>query len=789
MSAGRSRRRCYGWWWLVGRPSLEQLTPGRITAAALTTGFLLFGGWHWTRLEQPHIGARELTLLAILGVVPTVVALVGGSRLATLVSIAAVSVAAIGHVTHTWPWQSRHGIYPERVATLVVNGLRDWFGTKTPIDAGRFPGAAHDLRLAFFAAAAVLAWLLVRRGSALPGIGVAFALFALPSTVLPLHADAFRAGVFLVLALLTLVVTSERDGRRLAGDAQVVGLSVAVVLAGLVVGTAPGVTKSAFLQWQTWNPLAHDGPLVNVDFMWNQTYTPLRWPKKRTRVLEVTSPTPMYWKAATLSTFLVDHWQFSNQDRLVASANQGSLHVPSADLPLNENIGHHVITVSVKVLGLADDHLVGADQPVQWNLPGGIESLLGSDGTVTTLADVPRNATYSVRVYDPTPTPEELNSAGLYFPSQIRRAVTINALTIPMWPAKLATHVAPLAPEFMQASNQAWKNSHASQAKTEYGAVLALEQYYRSAPFKYSLTPNLPNALPPLAEFMLHVHRGYCQMFSGAMALVLRMHGIPARIAVGFTQGRLQGSDTYIVNDRDAHAWVEVYFPGYGWQPFEPTPGAHVPTDTSTSSPSFAKTRTGANPTLPASLQKLLGVTANGKKALPKGVSGHGRAGGDASANARGGILTGAGGSGSHGRFVTWLLTLAVILLAAVLVLKVALVRWRYLRRGPRGQAAAAYHDLVTFVGDQGLEVRPDDTFDDLAGRVEKTFGVDAAGFAESATRARYAPLPLAEREGRRMRQELRAVKRGVRRRLTARERATGAVRLRSLLAQATLGG
>ncbi len=157
--------------------------------------------------------------------------------------------------------------------------------------------------------------------------------------------------------------------------------------------------------------------------------------------------------------------------------------------------------------------------------------------------------------------------------------------------------MAPLAPEFMQASNQAWKNSHASQAKTEYGAVLALEQYYRSAPFKYSLTPNLPNALPPLAEFMLHAHRGYCQMFSGAMALVLRMHGIPARIAVGFTQGRLQGSDTYIVNDRDAHAWVEVYFPGYGWQPFEPTPGAHVPTDTSISSPSFAKTRTGGDPT------------------------------------------------------------------------------------------------------------------------------------------------------------------------------------------------
>ena len=195
----------------------------------------------------------------------------------------------------------------------------------------------------------------------------------------------------------------------------------------------------------------------------------------------------------------------------------------------------------MKVLGLADDHLVGADQPVKWNLPGGMESLLSSDGTVTTLADLPRNATYSVQVYDPAPTIDELNSAGRDFPSLIRGQTVINGLTIPIWPAKLPAHTTPLAPEFMQASNQAWTNSHARQAKTEYGAVVALENYFRSAPFKYTLTPHLPNALPPLAEFMLQAHRGYCQMFSGAMALALRMHGIPARVAVGFTQGKLTG--------------------------------------------------------------------------------------------------------------------------------------------------------------------------------------------------------------------------------------------------------
>ena len=68
------------------------------------------------------------------------------------------------------------------------------------------------------------------------------------------------------------------------------------------------------------------------------------------------------------------------------------------------------------------------------------------------------------------------------------------------------------------------------------------------------------------------------------LAQMARAVGIPSRVAVGFTSGKLQGSDTYLVNDRDAHAWVEVYFPGYGWMPFEPTPGSHLPSKTSSAS-------------------------------------------------------------------------------------------------------------------------------------------------------------------------------------------------------------
>ena len=148
---------------------MDSLPRPRAAPAVLAGALLLFGGWHWARLEQPHMSGRSLAVLALLAALPTIVALLGRGRGATLLALLVATVAAIGEITHTWPWQTQHGIYPVRVSELVVNGLRDWFETHTPIDAGRFPGANHDLRLAFFAAACAIVWLIVRRGAALAG--------------------------------------------------------------------------------------------------------------------------------------------------------------------------------------------------------------------------------------------------------------------------------------------------------------------------------------------------------------------------------------------------------------------------------------------------------------------------------------------------------------------------------------------------------------------------------------------------------------------------------------------
>ncbi len=69
----------------------------------------------------------------------------------------------------------------------------------------------------------------------------------------------------------------------------------------------------------------------------------------------------------------------------------------------------------------------------------------------------------------------------------------------------------------------------------------------------------------------LTTKRGYCELYASAMAYLVRAAGIPSRVAIGFRNGHPAG-DRISVTNHDAHAWVEVYFSGIGWVPFDPTP-------------------------------------------------------------------------------------------------------------------------------------------------------------------------------------------------------------------------
>jgi hypothetical protein len=112
----------------------------------------------------------------------------------------------------------------------------------------------------------------------------------------------------------------------------------------------------------------------------------------------------------------------------------------------------------------------------------------------------------------------------------------------------------------------------ARRAATPYAFVKSVQSYLASG-FTYDETP--PRSAYPLEAFLFVNKLGYCQHFAGAMALLLRMGGVPARVAAGFTSGSYDRvTHQWVVADIDAHAWVEAWFPHYGWVRFDPTPAA-----------------------------------------------------------------------------------------------------------------------------------------------------------------------------------------------------------------------
>lgn len=127
-----------------------------------------------------------------------------------------------------------------------------------------------------------------------------------------------------------------------------------------------------------------------------------------------------------------------------------------------------------------------------------------------------------------------------------------------------------------------------------YDKVKLLERYLNST-YPYTNTPDLSKGRSRdfVDRFLFEIKEGYCDYYSTAMAVMARSLGIPARWVKGYTPGASamaedmlnfpeelidpDGAGEYTVRNSDAHSWVEIYFPGYGWIPFEPTAGFALP--------------------------------------------------------------------------------------------------------------------------------------------------------------------------------------------------------------------
>ncbi len=101
--------------------------------------------------------------------------------------------------------------------------------------------------------------------------------------------------------------------------------------------------------------------------------------------------------------------------------------------------------------------------------------------------------------------------------------------------------------------------------------IREIMQFFRDS-FHYTLQPPLLNA-PQIDDFLFHSRRGFCEHFASAMAVLLRAGGIPARVVVGYLGGQMLAGNAqdFELRQMDAHAWVEAWLPGVGWQRFDPT--------------------------------------------------------------------------------------------------------------------------------------------------------------------------------------------------------------------------
>lgn len=111
-----------------------------------------------------------------------------------------------------------------------------------------------------------------------------------------------------------------------------------------------------------------------------------------------------------------------------------------------------------------------------------------------------------------------------------------------------------------------------SDCNNNYEKVIAIEEYLKNN-YEYTLNPSrVPEGKDFVDWFLFEDKRGYCTYYATSMAVMLRSVGIPARYVEGFVMPEKHHDSVYTITSRHAHAWVEVYFQGFGWLTFEPTP-------------------------------------------------------------------------------------------------------------------------------------------------------------------------------------------------------------------------
>ncbi len=473
---------------------------------------------------------------------------------------------------------------------------------------------------------------------------------------------------FAVLAIVgSLLLTSTASSAPLAGVWSDAGQQLIELTQGL----------------QRYLPRGGGTRITGVSFG-PQTAITGRWVTDTTPAVRMRLPAgdaaPYYWRAVAYDRFELSGWSLTDSVTVERAAGSDVLADTSEDPPSRDS--RRELSFTVEPLEFRGSSIFSPGPPKTVDRATRL-TLVGPGEYFGSLESAGGGGPYRVTALIPGTgdettgglTENRLRAAGQSYPERVRSLY-------------LAVPDGSLGPDSLALLETIRK---LSPLNDPYDLARTAEQYLRSPAFTYNTdVAGLDCGDRSVVECFAHFKQGYCQYYASTMAILLRSAGVPTRLVQGFLPGeRDPKTGVEVVRYSNSHAWVEVYFPGYGWVPFDPTgggvaqlaplpSGAPVPVSTASVGPAGPATPRGeeGDPTI-----------------RPGGLGGSGSTRSDV-------------GSGPY---------IAITLLLAIVVGLLAFLAYR---QGPRGPVSAdvVFGSVSRLAARFGFARRPTETVYEYAG-------------------------------------------------------------------------
>jgi transglutaminase-like putative cysteine protease len=520
-----------------------------LCAVVLTTGgafSILFTGQAYGEFSGSSVLAARGAFLTMLGAA-AVAALVGSAGRLRFVLI--VPAAALYTLLAVYGWPPLFSLSGWRnlflnIAFDVYQATGIMYARPVPYDLE--PGIFVILIPVVMIVAAFATSATLYEESPIFSVGVLGLTIGVLSTIsFESGAGPFFAFFLFSAVALLLASGAGEDAGRFVRPGIIAG--AVVVLAVLILPKAPLAEHTISSGTVDWTRLGSGGTSrLNVQADVGEYLTAGR----DAELLRVRSPEPVLWRGGTLDHF--DGVRWSDTTRPDESYGK----------EIAEGVKTRTLRQDVQVLDAQTSIIFGAYRITDVSI---FEARHRADSSWSVSRPLAEGSYYSVESKIPQPTIPQLRSTGTDYPEEVREKF----LQMPND-----------RPQVIAETKREIRELYKGNLNTPYDKARAIERYLLyDGNFTYNLDVEYQRADRAIEEFLSKdgAREGFCTQFATSMALLAREMGLPSRVVYGSTSGQEIEPNEYIITGRNMHTWVEIYFPGVGWYPFDPTPGFSLP--------------------------------------------------------------------------------------------------------------------------------------------------------------------------------------------------------------------